>query len=269
MRARAGQNTRVDPASSPPARRRWLLGIIVAWAGVLIVLAFVATDRAPTVKEQVNAGVSRDAMAQGTALALGSLSGVEGVVVTATGFEFAERCKVTPVREGVRYTQSVRVYTSPANVASVMDRLYGVLRKDYDLVTNGAGGYTGQAQPFITALLVPTLDAPLVWRLDTGCRPDDDPTVMIEEPASPGPDASALVSGPWHAATVDCGDGRKSRVNTATGAGTVPDPAWKQYAGESGGSAWVAGAASGTTVTVTSEGDGEVTVREMTACARN
>lgn len=248
------------------SRRRWLSGLIIGWAVVLVALAFLASGRAPTVKEQVNAEVSRAEMARGTAIALRDLASAEGVVVTATGFELAEECKVTPVRPGVRYTQTVRVYTPQENIVSVMDRLYRALRVDYDLVNNGAGGYAGHAEPFVTALLAPTLDAPVTWRLDTGCRPTDDPTATVDPPATPGPMAVGVLPGPWRATAFDCGDGRIGRTFTATGAGTVPDPAWKKYAGESGGSAWVAGAAPEGTLTVTEVGDGEVTVRETTGC---
>ncbi|GLZ77582.1 hypothetical protein Afil01_23890 [Actinorhabdospora filicis] len=260
----------MDPASTVPPgrpRRRWLTALIIGWAAILAVLAFLATGRAPTVKEQVNAGVSRTEMARGTAMALRSLAGAEGVLVTATGFEFTEACKVTPVRDGVRYTQTVRVYTPQENVVSVMERLYGALRTDYDLVNNGAGGYAGHASPFISALLVPTLDAPVTWRLDTGCRPDDEPTATLDPPAAPGPQATALLAGPWRAALVDCGDGRSAKTYTATGAGTVGEPAWKTYTGTAGGTGWAAGAPPEGTLTVTAEGDGEITVRETTACA--
>lgn len=248
------------------SRRRWLSGLIIGWAVVLVALAFLASGRAPTVKEQVSAGVSRDEMARGTALALRDLASAEGVVVTATGFELAESCKVTPVRSGVRYTQTVRVYTAQENVVSVMDRLYRALRTDYDLVNNGAGGYAGHAEPFVTALLAPTLDAPVTWRLDTGCRPADEPTVSVDPPATPGLMAATVLPGPWLAKELDCGDGRTGRAYTATGPGTMPDPGWKLYAGESGGSAWVAGTTPEGTLTVTEAGDGEVTVRETVGC---
>ena len=155
--------------------RRRLFVLIAVWAVLLAGLAFLWPQGSPTVREQVTVGESRPEVAAAVEAAAVVVSGYDDAVFTVGGFAKEADCSLTPVRGGVAYAQVVTVYARPENATSVLNRMFEALRGPYDLVGNGEGAYLGYAGPFVTAELALSDDKTVTWRLNTGCRPDDEP----------------------------------------------------------------------------------------------
>ncbi|GIG66928.1 hypothetical protein [Phytomonospora endophytica] len=236
--------------------RRRLFALVTVWAVLLAGLAFLWPDGSPTVREQVTVGESRPDIEAAVAAAVTAASGYDDAVFTVGAFAKEADCSLTPVRGGVVYAQVVALYARPENAKSVLNRLFETLREPYDLVGNGEGAYLGYAGPFVTAELSLADDMAVTWRLNTGCRPLDEPTAQLATVGVPSEAAASV------AATLGLAGGRWTRTGggcaeTVTTASAAPGAAgvavtadavtraaeggWVTYAGPEGAPTWHVG----------------------------
>lgn len=251
--------------------RRRLVLLVAVWAALLVALAFVWPDGEPTVREQVPVGDSRAEIAAAVEAAVTAASGYDDAVFTVGAFEKEADCSLTPVRAGIAYEQVVRLYARPENARSVLTRMYDALHTAYDLVGNGDGAYLGYTGPFVTAELSLADDGAVTWRLDTGCRPVDEPVAQLEGVGSPSPEAEGiagavgLTGARWGRVAAVCA----VTVSTSAVAGLdavtrAGEGGWVSYSGPSGAPTWFVGAAADGSATVLAW-DGEDGVARVSA----
>lgn len=257
---------------SPPRR---LVLLVAVWAVLLVALAFLWPQGDPTVREQVPVGDSRPEIAVAVEAAVTAASGYDDAVFTVGAFEKEADCSLTPVRPGVAYEQIVRLYARPENARSVLSRMYDALHTDYDLVGNGDGAYLGYSGPFVTAELALADDGAVTWRLDTGCRPDDEPVAQVEAVGTPSPEAAGVAGALGFAGTrwVRTAAGCAATVTTSAASGLdavshAAEGGWSSYSGPAETPTWFVGAAAdgSATVLVWDAEDAVAQVSATTAC---
>lgn len=237
--------------------RRRLVLLVAVWAVLLVALAFLWPDGDPTVREQVPVTDSRPEIAAAVDAAVTAASAYDDAVFTVGAFEKEADCSLTPVRPGVAYEQIVRLYARPENARSVLGRMYADLHTAYDLVGNGDGAYLGYTGPFVTAELALADDGAVMWRLDTGCRPVDEPVALVEAVGTPSPEAEGLAGAlgfagaRWTSTAAGCA--ATVTASAASGLDAVSRAAeggWSSYSGPSGTPSWFVGTAADGSATV-------------------
>lgn len=145
--------------------------IVVAWVLVLVVAAFVGT--AATVREQAGAEEGREKADE--------LVGVVASALAGDAFEFAVGppmaldCDITPVREGVDYQRTFKIYTDEPDLAfaQAAARLAAHEGTDGPLVGTEHWGFSTDDFLSVQLDLSTNLpDGPQVYgSVSTGCRP--------------------------------------------------------------------------------------------------
>jgi hypothetical protein len=181
--------------------RRRLRAAVAVWAVLLVALAF-AASRA-TVREQVDAAASREAMDAVLGEAAGSLT---GAAVLAAGPLHAEPCDVTPVRPGLMLERTLQVSgATKAQVDALVERF--AMR----VLTEGAeeASWSGEAEGYIGLRVNASgsdpaggrWSEPVAVQAVTGCRPLDGAVASFTP--EPPPEAEAA----WEFGSFDCPGG--------------------------------------------------------------
>ena len=176
----------------------WAVGVAV-WVLVLAGGAVWASRTgAATSRDQLTIGQARPAVDRAVAqVVLSTVAGtaVADTIVTVSGFEKIEDCRVTPVRTGARYHRVVRIYTGKGTEAAVLRRIAVVLPAGYRVRVSSGDEATmsGDAGEFVSLIGSTTGPGQLRIAAETGCRPTGD-VAEDPPPASPDPAGSASVS---------------------------------------------------------------------------
>jgi hypothetical protein len=224
---------------APPRRKRrwWLVGLVVAWALVLAVVAvWSVRNDAPTVPEQRDIAAALPVLVRATGAMLAAAEG-PGRVVVLGELRFAHGCRITPVRDGVEATRDVTVYVQADQARRALDAVAAGLPPDYRArVAQARGGSRvglhADAGSYV-AIDADTLADAQVLTLEaaTGCRPTAPTTLDSADPAAGVPPAAlGQVLRVLHAGTADpavravaCPRGGTAATYTVDGVPRTPD----------------------------------------------
>jgi len=190
-----GYQYAAPPVGPPPRRkrRRWLVGIVVAWALVLAVLAvWSVRNDAPTVPEQRDIADALPVLERATGAMLAAAEG-PGRAVVLGELRFAHGCRITPVRHGVEATRDVTVYVQADQARRVLDAIAGGLPPGYQArVAQARGGSRvglhADAGSYVAIDADTLADAQvLTLEASTGCRPTAGTTLDSADPRAGNP----------------------------------------------------------------------------------
>ena len=221
-----GPDFSYPPPAAPKsaARRRWLIGITVAWIVVLAGLAFWSVGHDPaTVPEQRTIAQALPDLQRAAGVVFAAAGGSDRAVVLGE-LEFTTGCRLTPVRRGVTAVRDVTVYGRAAAERTDLEAISHALPASYRSdISIGKGGtrFTlhADAGDFIGIDADAQVGAPaLTLRLSTDCRPGTATTAERADPrAAPVP---AALSRAVDATTPALGDAVETQAVTCP-SGTV------------------------------------------------
>lgn len=181
----------------PRTRRRWLIGLVVAWIIAVAGLAAWSVRRDPaTVPEQRTIAQAVPALQRATG-AVFAAAGGSGRAVVLGELSFSEECRVTPVRDGLVGARDVTVYVRTGEARAGLEAIAAGLPATYraDVAVSRAGtrfSLHADAGNFIGIDADADADAREVTvRASTGCRPDGSGDPAPADPA-PGPPPAVL-----------------------------------------------------------------------------
>lgn len=146
--------------------------VVVAWALIVAVLAFVSHGR-PTVAVQQSPAGARDDVDTATAQVL---SAARGVAVAAVGdYQQADRCRLTADRGGVDYQRAINLYGPAGDLLhAVTHRLPASYQAELaPTLDSTAPVAVAHPTPFLKLTIASAVGDPghLTAVIDTGCRP--------------------------------------------------------------------------------------------------
>jgi hypothetical protein len=230
--APAGAQLSGQPALEPNRKRRWLLIAAVAWAVLLLVIAYFSVrGDDPTVREQ-------HSIAQASPIvdrALGDIAAAAdpNVVVEISGRRVENGCRITPFRDGATLERDITLRTTEADGPALLDRIAQRLPEAYGAgVRQGAGGskFRADAGEFVGVKGGLTGPGVATFTATTGCRPtvagfgrepspapqiDPEPARLLGALGVPDPAPVARASAP-------CPGGGSVQTARATGRGQRP-----------------------------------------------
>jgi hypothetical protein len=167
-----------SPAPVRPRRRRWVLTAVIAvWVVVLGGLAIWSVKHDPaTVPEQRDIRQALPELQQAVGVVFAAAGG-PGRAVVLGPLETAERCRVTPVREGVVAGRDVIVYVRSGSARVDVEAIAAALPKGYRAeVSVGRAGtrfaFHADAGNFVGIDATSDAEAQVVTlRASSGCRP--------------------------------------------------------------------------------------------------
>jgi hypothetical protein len=235
MAAVTGPEFSFPPPAVPRsgARRRWLIGIVVAWIVVVATLAYWSVDHDPaTVPEQRTIAQALPDLRRAAGVVFAAATGPERAVVLGE-LELTTDCRLTPVRRGVKAVRDVTVYGRTAAERTDLEEISAALPAPYrSYVAIGKGGtrFTlhADAGDFIGIDAEAAVGARvLTLRLSTDCRPGTatDPGRADPE-AGPAPAALGGALRALGVSTPAVGDSVEKQTITCPGgavAGTYTD----------------------------------------------
>jgi hypothetical protein len=278
----------------PPAparrdrRRRVLIAVVAAWAVVIAGLAVWSVRRDPaTVPEQRDIRQALPELQRAVGVVFGAAGG-PGRAVVLGDLNVAERCRVTPVREGVIASRDVTVYVRSGSARVDVEAIAAALPTGYRAgVSVGRGGtrftFHADAGNFVGIDATSDAEAQVVTlRASSGCRPlVSGPLDRADPPVGPAPPALGAVLAAVGAPAAEkngetvravaCAEGGTAGTYTVDGVTAPPDLAASLRGPVSGASVIWSGRSGwayrtgNDSVVVTADG-GHLRVSASTAC---
>ncbi|MFF5295578.1 hypothetical protein [Paractinoplanes globisporus] len=177
---------------APPAgkRRRWLVGLVVAWIVVIVVVGSWSVWHSPaTVPEQRDIAQAVPELQRAAGVVYAAADG-DGRVVVLGELELIGDCRITPVRHGWMAARDLTVYVREGDAKGVLDAIAGGLPAAYQAGVGESRGGTrlgmhADAGNFIGIDTSAAATAKvLTLRLTSGCRPGPESTVNKADPAA-------------------------------------------------------------------------------------
>jgi hypothetical protein len=215
------------PPTAPPRRRWWLIGMVVAWALMLgLVAIWSAAHDPPTVPEQRTIAEALPVLQRATGAVVAAATG-PGRAVVLGKTKLAGGCRITPVRDGVEATRDVTMYVPAGQTRQALDAVANGLPAGYRARVAAAGsgarvGLHADAGSYV-AIDADTLANAQVVTLEvsTGCRPAAGTAPDLAEPPAGAPPiafTAALralgVAGETTVTAVPCPDGGAAATYT-------------------------------------------------------
>jgi hypothetical protein len=220
----------VPRSRAAPRRRRWLVAGVVAWALLVVAVAFWSVRHdAPTVAEQRDIARSLPVLDRAAAAVLAAADAPDRVV--ELGPLLLTGCPVTPVRRGAEAARGVVVHVRPGAAGPALDAIASGLPRAYRaqvahlpsgrVLRADAGGFVGLRAAAGTA------DTVLTVQITTGCRPlaagvrpgpsSDAPAASVPPPLAAAVRALGGAAGAGTVRTVPCPGGGEARTTVVDG----------------------------------------------------
>lgn len=203
-------------------KRRKLGVVVTAWGLLVAILAFSASS--VTVREQLDIGDALPRLSQAVGDVAGLMSGQEPSFAVEPLVRDDE-CDITPVRSGVEYSRSLKIYAGENSAPQVAKNLRDRLADRYDLrvapSVDGALRYTATLPNFVDYELS-AFNGVVEWVASTGCRPVGSEAGTVVSVYDPPAESTAILgdlnveSADWSKASVSCGDLASSEGETHT-----------------------------------------------------
>jgi hypothetical protein len=225
------------PPASAPARRRWLLVAVLAWALVVGGTAlWSAFHNAPTAREQTTVAQALPTVDAAIADVVIAADPTRSVAAITGYTRLDAACRVTTARSGSRFERAASIYTTPGTEAALLDRIAAGLPSRYQpKVRHGdsalAHSLTADAGLFVSIRAAISSPGTVRVAADTGCRPQDRPVSEAEPtetsagrtPVQAVFTALRVPARDWHAHRVPCRSGGALwTVEAIGGPGSAP-----------------------------------------------
>ena len=215
-------------------RRITLVALLAGWALVLGVIAYVsARNGTATAREQTTVADARPAVDRGVADVVRAGSSL-GAVVAPSPFTRIGSCRISAVRDGERWEQSVTLFTRPGDETALLDRLGKALPPSYRASVRARAGQPtlrADAGNYVGISAAAATPGEVRVTVATGCRGvsgwvmPGEPPEQLRAPLAAPIAALKLAPARWRGFGVPCPDGREVQVVTAEGEpGVVPVP---------------------------------------------
>lgn len=226
--------TPTGAAPAPSRWRRWLAVAAVVWAVVVVGFGIASAGRDPaTVREQTS-------VAQARATVSRTVTGVVGAagpdtVVAVSPFTRLGTCRISAVRDGERWEQTVVFHIQAGGEGPLLDRLVAGLpagsgaRVRHD--ANGRHTLHADAGDFVSVSGAVVAAGEVRVVANTGCRPgtvdvaSSEPGSVTRAPVAAAFAALRLPPASWQGYEVPCANGGALRVASASSdPGVAPGP---------------------------------------------
>lgn len=223
-----------DQARRISGRRRQLVLVAVVWAVVVLVAGYLATRTgAATAREQTSVAQARPAVDRAVTDLLAA-AGAD-VVVAPSPFAKVGTCRISAVREGEEWEQTVVFYTRTGGEGPLLDQIAAGLPGRYGARARAGSGVRhtlrADAGDFVRVSGAAAAAGEVRVSVATGCRTgtaDDrpvEPDPAVREPVQAVLAALGAAGVEWVGHEVPCPGGGTVRVVTAEGdLGVPPGP---------------------------------------------